>query len=224
MKRKHRCWSAATDLHLCSRAFVSTPLFLHMHIDFLITALYRQMNRNMRKPTMWFLTRSDTNQAVQPLEMARGLKFCIYEVEVLYYPRSENKGPDHLRGYREADLRLCFRICRLLVFSWRGSSVLSCAELSLINEPRRQKTGLQGFRPGPTQTGLYSHRKWLETWNFGFRKQRDCTIQVAKTKALISFAVTAKLICVFVFAFAKFRFSHVAAQVYSEVISDHDQN
>ena len=31
----------------------------------------------------------------------------------------------------------------------------------------------------------------------------DCTIRVAKTKALISFTVTAKLICVFVFAFAK---------------------
>ena len=40
----------------------------------------------------------------------------------------------------------------------------------------------------------------------------DCTIRVAKTKALISFAVTAKLICVFVFAYAKSRFSHDAAQ------------
>ena len=40
-----------------------------------------------------------------------------------------------------------------------------------------------------------------------------CTIQVAKTKAVISFAVTAKLICVFVFANAKIRFSHVAAQI-----------
>ena len=39
----------------------------------------------------------------------------------------------------------------------------------------------------------------------------ECTIRVAKTKALISFAVTAKLICVFVFAYAKTRFSHDAA-------------
>ena len=30
------------------------------------------------------------------------------------------------------------------------------------NEPRSEKTGLRGFRPGPTQTGLYSHRRWLE--------------------------------------------------------------
>ena len=41
----------------------------------------------------------------------------------------------------------------------------------------------------------------------------NCTIRVAKTKALISFAVTAKLICVFVFAYAKIRFSHDAAQM-----------
>ena len=33
---------------------------------------------------------------------------------------------------------------------------------------------------------------------FGFRKQRDCTFYVAKTKVLISCAVTAQLICVFV--------------------------
>ena len=37
-------------------------------------------------------------------------------MEELCYPSSENKGADQLRGYREADLRLCFRICRLLVF------------------------------------------------------------------------------------------------------------
>ena len=41
----------------------------------------------------------------------------------------------------------------------------------------------------------------------------DCTIYVVKTKALISFAVTAKLICVFVFAYAKSRFSHDGAQM-----------
>ena len=31
-----------------------------------------------------------------------------------------------------------------------------------LKEPRCEKTGLRGFRPGPTQTGLYSHRRWLE--------------------------------------------------------------
>ena len=41
----------------------------------------------------------------------------------------------------------------------------------------------------------------------------DCTIHVANTKALISFAVTAKLICIFVFAYAKSRFSHNEAHI-----------
>ena len=34
------------------------------------------------------------------------------------------------------------------------------------------------------------HRRWLAAWNFGFRKKMDFSIQVAKTKALISCAVT----------------------------------
>ena len=59
-------------------------------------------------------------------------------------------------------------------------------------EPRCEKTGLRGFRPGLT-----------EAWNFAFRKKRDCTICVAKTKALVSCAVTAQLICAIVFAYAK---------------------
>ena len=74
-------------------------------LELLLVCKY--MSPNMRKPTMWILTRSDTNQAVHLLEMARGLKFCIKEVEVLCYPSSENKGANQLRGYREADLRLC---------------------------------------------------------------------------------------------------------------------
>ena len=51
------------------------------------------------------------------------MKFRIEVVEGLYYPHSENKGADQLRGYheadrnREADLRLCFRICKKPVFS-----------------------------------------------------------------------------------------------------------
>ena len=34
--------------------------------------------------------------------------------------------------------------------------------VSVIYEPRCEKTGRRGFRPGPTQTRLYSHRRWLE--------------------------------------------------------------
>ena len=76
----------------------------------------RDLSRVMRKQTFWFPTWSDTNQAVQLQKMARGLKFRIKKVEGLYYLCSENKGADQLRDYREADLRLCIRICKMLVF------------------------------------------------------------------------------------------------------------
>ena len=78
---------------------------------------------------MWFQNRSNTNQAVQAQKMARYWKFWIKKVEELYYPCSENKGADQLRGYREADLRLCFRLCRLLVFSWGGSYLLPACKV-----------------------------------------------------------------------------------------------
>ena len=44
--------------------------------------------------------------------------------------------------------------------------------------------------------------------------KRDCTICIAKTKALITYACTAKLISAFVFACAKIRFSHDAVKFY----------
>ena len=51
----------------------------------------------------------------------------------MYYPCSENKDADQLRGYREADLWLCFRPCKLLVFSRTGSFVNSTPGLHLAS-------------------------------------------------------------------------------------------
>ena len=51
-------------------------------------------------------------------------------------------------------------------------------------------------------------QKMARDWKF----LDNCTIRVGKIKALISFAVTAKLICAFVFAYAAdCWFSHEAA-------------
>ena len=49
----------------------------------------------------------------------------------MYYPCSKNKGADQLRGYREADLRLCFRMCKKPVFSIR--IVILCYVNSSLN-------------------------------------------------------------------------------------------
>ena len=37
----------------------------------------QQLSRLVGKPTMWFLTKSDTNQAVQAQKMARDWKFWL---------------------------------------------------------------------------------------------------------------------------------------------------
>ena len=90
-----------------------------------ISYTHRRIHECVRKPTMWVPTRSDTNCAVQSQKMFRGWKFWIQKGEELYYPCSENKGADQLRGYREADLRLCFHICRLLVFPCGSSHIFA---------------------------------------------------------------------------------------------------
>ena len=59
-----------------------------------------------------------------------------------------------------------------------------------LNEPSHKKTEKLRFQLVLTQTRLYSHRSRLEASNFGCRKKRDSTICVAKTKMLISCAVT----------------------------------
>ena len=48
------------------------------------------------------------------------------------YQCSENKGADQLRGYHEADLRLCFRIWKKPVFLRRGSHCFEGEILVLI--------------------------------------------------------------------------------------------
>ena len=60
--------------------------------------------------------------------------------EELYYPSRENKGADQLRGYREADLRLCFRLGRLLVFS-RGGSYIFSVSISFQSETMSAEVG-----------------------------------------------------------------------------------
>ena len=63
--------------------------------------------------------------------MTRGLKFRIKKEEGLYYLCSENKGADQLCGYRKADLRLCFRICKKKRFSHDEAQMIDVKCLNL---------------------------------------------------------------------------------------------
>ena len=52
-----------------------------------------------------------------------------------------------------------------MMYGYHANNSLFSAKYSIIpllNEPHCEKTSLGGFRPGPTQTRLYSHRRWLE--------------------------------------------------------------
>ena len=95
----------------------------------------------------------------------------------------ENKDEDQLCGNCTADQRLCFGyidstiavqpgLCRTWLETPKTGFLATRLILSARTkgegrtktdiEPRCEKTGLRGFRPGPTQTGLYNHTKWLE--------------------------------------------------------------
>ena len=121
------CYKAYRVLCLCFSAGLYSPCILLLQSIHAVgkdrdgSSDGKYLSHLVGKPTMWFPNRSDTNRPVLAQKRARSLKFRIWVEESLYYPSSKNKGADQLRGYREADLRLCFRICRLLVFS-RGIS------------------------------------------------------------------------------------------------------
>ena len=79
----------------------------------------------------------------------------------MYYPCSENKGADQLRGYREADLRLCFRIGKNPVFSRCGSNASSLLimnhdiPVTTIIEPRHENISHMRKQTSRTQLCLY---------------------------------------------------------------------
>ena len=84
----------------------------------------------------------------------------------MYYRSGEHKGADQLRGYREADLRLCFRICKNPVFSRRSSMVLVRPELgeNVRNEDSMNnslaeydKSGYSPFDDSNRLTGSETH-------------------------------------------------------------------
>ena len=75
-----------------------------------LIGLFENAGYIVRKPVFGVSDQVCHNRAVQSLNMARGLKFWIQKVEGFFFPRSENKGADQLRDYREADLLLCFRM------------------------------------------------------------------------------------------------------------------
>ena len=88
--------------------------------------------------------------------------------------------------------------------------VLISNSTTVIFEPVCEKTSNLDCE---SNQAVQSQKK-VRDWKFGIWKVEELyLIHVAKTKALTSFAVTAKLICTFVFAYADCWFSHAAAHL-----------
>ena len=56
-----------------------------------------------------------------------------------------------------------FSKCAMIPFLSLIATLYAITHLkALVYEPHCEKTGLRGFRPGPTQTRRYNHTRWLE--------------------------------------------------------------
>ena len=75
-----------------------SPMKKVFFLMMLVKALKTCNSMQVEHLSSGFLTRSYTNQAVQPQKMARGLRFQIYKEEGLSCLCSKNKGADQLHG------------------------------------------------------------------------------------------------------------------------------
>ena len=86
------------------------------HTCSLLHGLQEYMSLVVRKPVFGVSDQVRHKPGCTATEDGQRLEIWIWVVEGLYYLYSENKGADQLRGYREADLCLSFRICKNPVF------------------------------------------------------------------------------------------------------------
>ena len=85
----------------------------------------------------------------------------------------------------------------------------------LTNELCGEKTCLRGFRPGPTQKGLYSHRRWIiKGMKILDLDSREIILSIhGKQGGGIKCGYCAADLRICFFTYAKIKFSHDAAQL-----------
>ena len=80
-------------------------------------------------------------------------------------------------------------------------------------ESSHEKSKKFGSRPGLNTLPAYTVIKADQKLEIRIEEEKGFAISVSKTKALISFAVTMKVVCAFVFAYLDLWFSGVAAHL-----------
>ena len=149
-----------------------------------------------------------------PLSMLSGswfyYSFCCRVGELIIFTSAFAKNftpppppPPQLKDRFSTDMAQTFKIVLVYCYNFWHADISESDKTWLLIlhvylgqslfEPQRRKP-VFGV-PGQVR---HSPRKWLEAWNFELWKKRDCAIYVGKTKMLISCAVTAQLICIFV--------------------------
>ena len=115
---------------------------------------------------------------------------------------------------------ICRAVPRNQAHLWSGAGrktplLPSCSCNPCVPSTSSRQMSLVARKPVFGVSDQVRHKPGCTTTEDGWRLEISDlgSIRVAKTKTLINFAVTAKLICVFVFAYAKSRFSNDAAQI-----------
>ena len=136
------------------------------------------MGRDLRKPDFCICENKDTDQLCGNREGDQRLFFRYTDSIIPLLPKSKISSP--LPSSVIVQPGLCWTwsespktgflmsrpICRSTIAKVGQKFYTTCNCLSrhvcLKSEPRRQKTTLRSFRPGPTQIRLRRLRKWLE--------------------------------------------------------------
>ena len=128
------------------------------------------MSLVMRKPAFCICENKDADQLRGNREADQRLCFRYTDSTIPLLPKSE------ISRFQPSSVAVQLCLCRTwsetpktsflrtrLICNQCMGIILCFPEMCFpIYEPRCEKTGLRGFRPGPTQTRLYNHTRWLE--------------------------------------------------------------
>ena len=122
------------------------------------------MNHVMRKPDSCICENKDADQLRGTCNREADQRLCFRYIDSTIHllPKYEFQTSSHLQGlYSPVCVGPGRKPERLFSHNEAHFSVKLSRPVGLF-ESRCEKTGLRGFRPGLTQTGLWNHLIWLE--------------------------------------------------------------
>ena len=171
----------------------------------------------MRKPTICICENKDADQLRGNREADQRLCFRYLDSTLPLLPKYKISSLKPSPVAVQPGLCQTWSEITLLVFSCHGSNLLNayanyCKDPKLLTDMSRDVR-----KPVFGVSDQVRHKPgWLETWNFGFRKQKGLYYPSGENKDADQ--LRGYLICVFVFAYAKIRFSHVMAHMYWQTV------